>query len=47
MNEIKLAVEQSNDVARDTNDEGEGAIRTLRDLEMVLVGGGDGPYGWP
>ena len=25
----------------------EDAVRTLRDLELALVGGGDGPYGWP
>ncbi len=47
MSEIKLALEQANEVARDTKDEGD-ELRALKDLELVLVGGGsDALPVWP
>ncbi len=46
MEQIKL-VEISGDVAQDHGSEASEDIRTLKDLEMVLVGGGgDGIVTW-
>jgi hypothetical protein len=46
MEQIKL-VEVLGDVEQDNGSEaGEKEIRTLKDLELVLVGGGDGQPCW-
>ena len=49
MEKIKQAVEISGDVSQDVagQDSAENELRTLKDLEMVLVGGGsDGVPCW-
>lgn len=53
MNEIKLAGDFSNDVAREIDELRAAAnaasteLRTLQDLEMGWVAGGDGQPVWP
>lgn len=50
MEKINLANEQANDTSADEarREERGGEIRALKDLEMVLVGGGsDGLPVWP
>lgn len=48
MEKINLANEQGNGVSADDTREDIGEIRALKDLEMVLVGGGgDGLPCWP
>ena len=44
MEKIKLGADQARELANDVESV---EVRTLADLEMVLVGGGDGPYDWP
>lgn len=51
MNEIKSMGVFANDVARDLEEARETAqhaeIRTLRDVELAWIGGGDESPGWP
>ena len=48
MEKMNLRAEQALANANETREEGlEESVRTLRDLELLLVGGGDGTSGWP